>query len=140
MVRLKWGRCGAEVPEGSRFCSSCGNQYFPMVNRKCPECGKNVKSSKTECPHCGKSLASQASSGSGGVTTGGILSDPMNLLAIAAAMAGAYFIFWGAWDAWTIYEYDYVDGWWTVDVILAFLAGSTCLAVGVKVLSRAIRR
>lgn len=132
---MKCGRCGAEVPEGSRFCSSCGNQYFPKVDRKCPECGRRFKESEKECPKCGKEIPAQPKSGTGATAAGNLLSNPMNLLALASVMAGAYFLFWGSWDAWTIYEYDYSDMWWTFDVILAFLAGSVCVAVGLRVLS-----
>ena len=65
--------CGAEVPEGQKFCGACGTpigeiandtiQYNePVVNRNnrklkpCKVCGKMISKNAKRCPNCGKKL------------------------------------------------------------------------------------
>lgn len=63
--------CGSELPEGARFCPSCGKEVAapeekiglenkeqaPATSpRKCPHCGELVDPYATECPACGLEL------------------------------------------------------------------------------------
>ena len=48
--------CGAELPEGSRFCSSCGNSISGNNVRQCPHCGKPAAENELICSACGTSL------------------------------------------------------------------------------------
>ena len=50
-------KCGAQNPEGTKFCGSCGS---PMGNT-CPSCGALVPAGMKFCPECGTSLASSGS-------------------------------------------------------------------------------
>jgi len=45
-------KCNAEVPEGAKFCNSCGNK---MINT-CPSCKTEVKAGIKFCPECGKKI------------------------------------------------------------------------------------
>ena len=58
MSRCK--NCGAEIPEGQKYCGACG---FPVEDpeymrklRPCKTCGKMVARSARVCPNCGKKL------------------------------------------------------------------------------------
>ena len=51
----KCAKCGAEIPENSKFCPECGEKVIPADSVICPGCGKTVKKSKF-CPECGCSL------------------------------------------------------------------------------------
>lgn len=42
-------KCGAEVPEGDKFCSDCGCRLGNM----CPNCGANIAAGKKFCGKCG---------------------------------------------------------------------------------------
>ena len=44
--------CHAQVPQGAKFCSSCGAK---LVNN-CPECGAAVTPGSKFCSQCGKAL------------------------------------------------------------------------------------
>lgn len=45
--------CGADMPEGSLKCKTCGHELAP----KCPHCGVQLSSKDSKfCPECGKSL------------------------------------------------------------------------------------
>lgn len=55
-------RCGAEVPNGAAFCSSCG-ATMPKIQVsasddyvKCENCGTNVKKGMRFCTSCGKPM------------------------------------------------------------------------------------
>lgn len=46
-------KCGADMPENSSKCNSCGYELAP----KCPHCGAQLESKNSKfCPECGKSL------------------------------------------------------------------------------------
>lgn len=57
--------CGDLLPEGARFCPSCGTaagsldlenmrrQAYIGEIRKCPNCGSEIQSFTAVCPHCG---------------------------------------------------------------------------------------
>ena len=55
-------KCGAEVPNGAAFCSSCGATMpkiqvsEPTDYVKCENCGTNVKKSMRFCTSCGKPM------------------------------------------------------------------------------------
>ncbi len=51
---IKCFKCGAEVPEGSKFCNSCG----AALSVSCPYCGKKLSGDSRFCSYCGKELAS----------------------------------------------------------------------------------
>ena len=65
---LKCAKCGAEIPQGSKFCLQCGEKVEANSNDTvvCPECGKTVAKGKfclecghkfvTTCPNCGKEI------------------------------------------------------------------------------------
>ena len=46
--------CGAEIIEGSKFCSSCGNEI--NNGKKCPNCGSNIKDDEKFCHSCGNKV------------------------------------------------------------------------------------
>jgi membrane protease subunit (stomatin/prohibitin family) len=50
-------KCGATVPQGSKFCPSCG---APQQST-CPSCGAAVPSGAKFCPSCGKPLQAACS-------------------------------------------------------------------------------
>ena len=43
-------RCGAQVPEGTKFCPKCGTSLKTI----CPNCGGEIPLGKRFCPYCGK--------------------------------------------------------------------------------------
>ncbi len=58
--------CGAEIPEGRKFCSECGTKVVlpepepvPAAN-VCPECGAEIADGKKFCGECGTKLESPA--------------------------------------------------------------------------------
>jgi hypothetical protein len=57
---VKCVQCGAEVPEGMRFCGMCGGHTSPPVvtpgepkNRFCVSCGRAVAWDANACQYCG---------------------------------------------------------------------------------------
>lgn len=68
--------CGKELPEGARYCMSCGKpvlldnnnsntrkQMYDGVIHKCPNCGETLDSFISHCPSCGYELRDTVSSG-----------------------------------------------------------------------------
>lgn len=58
---VKCEKCGAEVPNGSVFCSSCGNKMeVPVVaapsGNTCPKCGTVVAEGNLFCNNCGTKI------------------------------------------------------------------------------------
>lgn len=58
---VKCEKCGAEVPTGSAFCSSCGNKMeVPVVTAPsgnvCPKCGTVVAEGNAFCSNCGTKI------------------------------------------------------------------------------------
>lgn len=65
---IKCPKCNADIPEGSKFCLSCGEKIQIVSEGMiiCPECGKTVAKGKfclecghkfvTNCPKCGTEL------------------------------------------------------------------------------------
>ena len=47
-------KCGAAVPEGAKFCPSCGEKQ--ASGSFCPECGAAVPAGAKFCPECGKKV------------------------------------------------------------------------------------
>lgn len=52
---IKCTNCGSNIPEGSKFCPSCGSQVGSSNTIVCPKCGKTVVKGKF-CPECGEKL------------------------------------------------------------------------------------
>lgn len=49
--------CQREVPEGLKFCTSCGNKMVPiLIKNPCPSCGKENPAGVKFCVHCGSSM------------------------------------------------------------------------------------
>ncbi len=51
--------CGANIQDGSKFCSACG---AAIAQSTCPGCGNPVKPEASFCPVCGRTLKSGAQS------------------------------------------------------------------------------
>ena len=51
---MKCKKCGAENPDGAKFCSSCGSKLEANV---CPKCGTSNPDDAKFCSLCGASLA-----------------------------------------------------------------------------------
>lgn len=49
-------KCGAAIPEGAKFCPSCGEKQ--VSGSFCPECGAAVPAGAKFCPECGKKVGS----------------------------------------------------------------------------------
>src|SRR5947209_16768032 len=47
-------KCQASVPQGSKFCPSCGNTMAAPQTAACPNCGKPVSIGAKFCPDCGQ--------------------------------------------------------------------------------------
>lgn len=46
--------CGAELPDGSKFCVSCGQpQAIEALTILCPSCGGQIPPNADTCPSCG---------------------------------------------------------------------------------------
>lgn len=51
--------CGAQAPEGARFCGRCGRALSaerPL--RPCPYCGQSIDADQSYCPHCDQPVTS----------------------------------------------------------------------------------
>lgn len=51
---MKCGNCGADLPEGSKFCSECGSEQD--LSFYCMKCGTKVQYGEKFCPNCGESF------------------------------------------------------------------------------------
>lgn len=50
--------CGAEVPDGSKFCPSCGKPVLEEPKPSfCRECGSQLRPGETVCQSCGAEVA-----------------------------------------------------------------------------------
>ena len=49
-------KCGASVPQGAKFCPSCGQKLEGVQKRFCPNCGQEVKPDAKFCPNCGQKV------------------------------------------------------------------------------------
>ena len=49
-------KCQASVPQGSKFCPSCGNIMAAPQTAACPNCGKPVSIGAKFCPDCGQKI------------------------------------------------------------------------------------
>ena len=51
-------QCGAEIPDGSKYCGFCGRQVEqPMI--KCCVCGNDVRAEANFCPICGNRITNR---------------------------------------------------------------------------------
>ena len=58
---MRCTHCGAEVPDGSRFCAACGEPVSvpvapPAASRLCPQCGAAVDEGSRFCTVCGQPM------------------------------------------------------------------------------------
>ena len=71
--------CGAQIQDGSRFCSMCGK---PIAAPVCSGCGSPIKADSIFCPNCGQNLKnSSRPEPPSPATPGGIASDLKDLVA-----------------------------------------------------------
>lgn len=49
---MKCNSCGAELPEGSKFCSKCGLEQ--NLSFFCKKCGTKIQYNESVCPNCGE--------------------------------------------------------------------------------------
>jgi rRNA maturation endonuclease Nob1 len=57
---MKCASCGADNPEGKKFCGDCGKELKEVhagangdSTRKCSECGRSLEEESNVCPYCG---------------------------------------------------------------------------------------
>ncbi|MGC9359203.1 MAG: NBR1-Ig-like domain-containing protein [Anaerolineae bacterium] len=56
---MRCPHCGAQLPEGARFCARCGKALpVSATEHTCPHCGQPVGVDEAYCPHCGQPMAS----------------------------------------------------------------------------------
>jgi len=48
--KVACGNCGAQINEGAKFCPECGQSQAP---KKCTNCGSDMKPGAKFCPECG---------------------------------------------------------------------------------------
>lgn len=53
------GKCGAQVPQGSKFCPGCGAKQEP-ASTACPKCNASVPQGAKFCPNCGQKMGESA--------------------------------------------------------------------------------
>ncbi len=61
----KCANCGKTLPNGAKFCQSCGNKVKPQAQVKkkannCHSCGSEYKKEDKFCPSCGNKVRPQA--------------------------------------------------------------------------------
>src|SRR5215471_5923553 len=56
---MRCATCGADNPEGLKFCEECGTKLV----RACPHCGQQVRPTAKFCGECGGSLAAPPQTG-----------------------------------------------------------------------------
>jgi hypothetical protein len=52
---MQCSSCGATVPNGNSFCSSCGRRLPPPLPGSCPNCGQPLRPGLKFCTSCGAS-------------------------------------------------------------------------------------
>ena len=58
---MKCPKCNAEVREGAKFCTSCGQKI--EQTQTCPKCGSPLRPGAKFCTSCGNRLASGTDTG-----------------------------------------------------------------------------
>lgn len=58
---MKCSQCGAELPEGARFCSECGAKV--TLSETCPNCDAILRAGARFCHACGASVSGAEGSG-----------------------------------------------------------------------------
>jgi membrane protease subunit (stomatin/prohibitin family) len=51
--KVKCQKCGAELPEGLKFCSECGAKIMKTGSVPCPKCGAEIQEGSKFCNGCG---------------------------------------------------------------------------------------
>ena len=129
---MKCFNCGAEIPEGNRYCGSCGKEVgsLQVQSRHCVSCGRAIDFNANVCQYCGYDyrigpLPKRRSSGKR--IAGGIL-------AILCGVAGLIIltVFYGAtyWSYGYYYDSGFVLFCFSLGLIsstLAFIGGSFAL-------------
>lgn len=54
--KIKCQKCGAELPEGSKFCKECGTKITKTGSLACPKCGAEVSKGVKFCNECGAKM------------------------------------------------------------------------------------
>lgn len=54
--KIKCSKCGAEVPEGTKFCNECGAKIMKPGSTACPKCGAEVPEGSKFCNDCGQKM------------------------------------------------------------------------------------
>jgi hypothetical protein len=76
--------CGAQIQDGSRFCSMCGKAVAALV---CSGCGSPIKADSIFCPNCGHNLkTSSLPEPPSAAPPAGIVSDLKELAASEAVL------------------------------------------------------
>ena len=54
--KIKCQKCGAEAPEGTKFCNECGTKIIKPGSTACPKCGAEVPEGVKFCNECGQKM------------------------------------------------------------------------------------
>ncbi|MEM0492453.1 MAG: SPFH domain-containing protein [Candidatus Thermoplasmatota archaeon] len=55
-TKIKCGKCGAEVPEGTKFCNECGAKIVKPGMTSCPKCNTEIPEGSKFCSGCGNKM------------------------------------------------------------------------------------
>lgn len=128
---MKCPKCGAEVPEGMKFCGLCGNDISHLKAlenaksegrvRHCVRCGRSIDWGANICPYCGHDFrASQYSAKN--ATVGGILT----ILASIVSIFLLVYMYLSTHQYQNYYYYTYVNYDW---MLYLFMAGMAVIGI-----------
>jgi len=55
-MAMKCPSCGADNPDGKKFCGDCGKALPQQLFRMCMKCGRSINWDSNLCPYCGYRL------------------------------------------------------------------------------------
>ncbi len=55
-MMVKCSQCGAEYPDGPKFCKLCGNKLVNSIEERCPTCGEKLEPDSVFCGYCGAKI------------------------------------------------------------------------------------
>jgi len=125
-MAMKCPNCGAENPEGKKFCGECGRRMDIVATRTCTGCGRSISFEAVVCQYCGHDyrakLAGMPTSMS--ATNQTLRSQPWKWsLSVGILVVGIWLIIYG-----TTY---WVNITWETDAALAVIFGVITIAVAV---------